>query len=353
MNARLFATLTAAFFLCAVAAAQVDNCCFVDRQCSSDQEWTDGYNAFQNGQCAAPAQSQSEAPAQTHVSSQIDNCCFVDRQCNSDADWTDGYHAYQNGQCAAPAQSQSGTTPLHQTNAAGPIDNCCLAGWHCVTDREWQNGRWAFANNVCVHPSPAEARPDQAPSCCNHGWNCTFDFDWIAGRWHLEAGGIESCGPPIQEIVDGVIIEGSRSFVDRVKQAMALIKRRSPEWYAYSITAARKIREGLSSGTLQQSWNITRFHTFDLHWLAAVIVHENCHLQRWLVWVWRDYEAEYLAEEAVCDTVAINALKVIAPGAHYSRHRIEDFLSLGLDYDVHAGAQREWERAKKIYSATN
>ena len=26
--------------------AQIDNCCFVNRQCSSDQEWTDGYWAF-------------------------------------------------------------------------------------------------------------------------------------------------------------------------------------------------------------------------------------------------------------------------------------------------------------------
>ena len=32
----------------------IDNCCFVDRQCATDQEWVDGYWAFQNGQCAAP-----------------------------------------------------------------------------------------------------------------------------------------------------------------------------------------------------------------------------------------------------------------------------------------------------------
>ncbi len=38
-------------------AGDINNCCFVDRQCSSDQEWTDGYWAFQNNQCAAPGQS--------------------------------------------------------------------------------------------------------------------------------------------------------------------------------------------------------------------------------------------------------------------------------------------------------
>ena len=81
--------------------SQIDNCCFVDRQCNSDQEWTDGYWALQNGQCDAPAQSQSETSAQTGTTSQIDNCCFVDRQCQTNQQWTDGYWAFQNNQCAA------------------------------------------------------------------------------------------------------------------------------------------------------------------------------------------------------------------------------------------------------------
>ena len=36
---------------------KIDNCCFVDRQCTTDQEWTDGYWAFQNNQCVTPAQA--------------------------------------------------------------------------------------------------------------------------------------------------------------------------------------------------------------------------------------------------------------------------------------------------------
>jgi len=35
----------------------VDNCCFVDRQCNSEQEWTNGYWAFQNNQCTTSSQS--------------------------------------------------------------------------------------------------------------------------------------------------------------------------------------------------------------------------------------------------------------------------------------------------------
>jgi len=38
------------------APANIDNCCFVDRQCTTDQEWVDGYRAHQNGQCGARPQ---------------------------------------------------------------------------------------------------------------------------------------------------------------------------------------------------------------------------------------------------------------------------------------------------------
>ena len=37
-------------------SSQVNNCCSIDRQCTTDEEWTAGYYAFQNNQCAAPAQ---------------------------------------------------------------------------------------------------------------------------------------------------------------------------------------------------------------------------------------------------------------------------------------------------------
>ena len=91
----------------------IDNCCFVDRQCSSDQEWTDGYWAFQNGQCAAPVQTQSPAPAQSSSSgsapANVDNCCFIGWACATDDDWQAGYHAYQSNQCNSPGVSIEGS----------------------------------------------------------------------------------------------------------------------------------------------------------------------------------------------------------------------------------------------------
>ena len=117
----------------------VDNCCFVDRQCQTDQDWTDGYWAFQNNECQAPTGSQTPASSRLAsgvifrsasgivigsasersilpstsptilptlgqtVSYEYNNCCQYHWQCNSDQDWAEGYRAYQsNLHCALP-----------------------------------------------------------------------------------------------------------------------------------------------------------------------------------------------------------------------------------------------------------
>ena len=155
-------------------AQGTDNCCGIDRQCSTEKEWNDGYWAYQDGQCAAPAQSNASAPAQSNASaspassssgstaSQIDNCCFIDTQCSTDQEWTDGYWAYQNGQCAAPAQnnvSASGGA------SASQIDNCCNVDRSCVTDQDWTGGYWAYLNSggQCGANASSDA-PTEEPS---------------------------------------------------------------------------------------------------------------------------------------------------------------------------------------------
>ncbi len=164
IKARAFAfTLTAILLTVAAlagSASDIDNCCSVDRQCHSDRDWIDGYYAFQNNQCPAPAQSQpaSNAPAQ------IDNCCFVDRQCSTELQWIAGYHAYQNNQCAAPAQTQ--TVASSQPSGAAPaqIDNCCYVDRQCSTDLEWRGGYHAYQNNQCVVPGQTQTRASFQPS---------------------------------------------------------------------------------------------------------------------------------------------------------------------------------------------
>ncbi len=82
-------------------ASNIDNCCFVDRQCHTDQEWRDGYWAFQNGQCPAPAVTRTQTSTQPTASDtpQIDNCCYLDWNCKSDDDWLMGFHAFRSQQC--------------------------------------------------------------------------------------------------------------------------------------------------------------------------------------------------------------------------------------------------------------
>ena len=82
-------------------APNIDNCCFVDRQCSADSEWTDGYWAFQRNECPAPALAQPEIPAQSPASppANVDNCCQLGNQCATNGDWINGYLAFQVNQC--------------------------------------------------------------------------------------------------------------------------------------------------------------------------------------------------------------------------------------------------------------
>ena len=231
-------------------ASNIDNCCFVDRQCGSDQEWTDGYWAFQNGQCAAPSQTQTSSQPATAATSEVDNCCFVDRQCNSDQEWTDGFRAFQNGQCAAPAQAQTqsqtpvSTEPIGATSA--DTGNCCFVGWQCHSDEDWQTGFHAFQNNQCKHRD--------------------------------------------------VTIEGSGPFVARVEAALGMLKTRAPYWYTFATSGIDRIKEAANAEVTvvyvdAGEVNIIRDRAFrdELHgdpvetavmWLASLIVKDACHIDQ-------------------------------------------------------------------------
>ena len=167
--------------------------------------------------------------------SQIDNCCFVDRQCTVDAEWVSGYWAFQNGQCAAPGQTRQSTS-LQPTSA--------------------------------------------------------------------------------------VVIEGPEHFVFRVEAAFALLKNRSPEWYAYVTSGLDKIRLIPDAGriyssvslqtriysVLQRNFDFTSGKNAALN-MAGGMVHEACHVHR--------YEAGlqpggYEGEKA-CLTAQIEALEAVDP----------------------------------------
>ncbi|MCY4021251.1 MAG: SH3 domain-containing protein [Chloroflexi bacterium] len=96
---------------------------------------------------------EASAPTQTLTQANIDNCCFVDRQCATDQEWTDGYWAFQNDQCAAPVQTQTETQPTD--SHISQADNCCYLHWSCRSDDDWLAGSRAFRSNQCLHPGLA------------------------------------------------------------------------------------------------------------------------------------------------------------------------------------------------------
>ena len=99
----------------------VDNCCGVDRQCTTDAEWLAGWEDFQVGACPIPpsaspqpADAPKSSPAQAPVSipANVDNCCYVNRTCYSDADWLAGFYAFRTDRCATvPPSSAPSSIP--------------------------------------------------------------------------------------------------------------------------------------------------------------------------------------------------------------------------------------------------
>jgi hypothetical protein len=109
IRAKLVLVLLALVAPAISTSSQTDNCCFIDRQCVTNDEWVNGYYAFRNSECAAPSQQQPEQQRarQQRSTPAINNCCFIGWQCNWNGDWVSGYYAFQNDQCASQSQWQS------------------------------------------------------------------------------------------------------------------------------------------------------------------------------------------------------------------------------------------------------
>ena len=297
--------------------ANIDNCCFVDRQCNTDQEWSDGYWAFQNKQCAAPVQSGQPAqqPASSAPASQtpagVDNCCFVDRQCHSEQEWSDGYWAFQNGQCYVASGTQpvaatfaqhpgrggplawssymsEGAKQLLANPTIDPFDNCCfIFGRECRSDDEWRHGAQQFRNHQCVHPQPLGRLP-----------------------------GIVGNDSPL----------GTAHFTKLVNTALDMIRRHAPEWLHYmSLSGARQFELLAADGRGGfHPWQWSIVHSLEgwmendpnwtpnRHYLAGYaggIMHEACHALEQRV----GGHLEVWQEEAACVEAQLAVIKAVHP----------------------------------------
>lgn len=265
-------------------SSPIDNCCSIDRQCDTDQEWTDGYHAYQVGQCDGPVRSQ---PA-TANASQIDNCCFVDRQCNTDEEWLSGFHAFQSNQCDG-VQPQGSSQPLVIPEG---VDNCCSLGWQCHTDEDWRSGYQSFQDNQCHNAQRQSSLsltiPEGVNNCCFVNRQCNTDEDWqngYAAFLHYQ------CRTDLP-----VRIEGSHYFQSVVQAAFYLLREEAPLQYAYAISGLNNVKQlplrdqNTYGGNVVCTEDKTYYsqrgnsekYNFERHVIseAGLLVHEACHCHR-------------------------------------------------------------------------
>jgi len=277
MKARTFALMIVAVLIGAMAAAgmasDIDNCCFVDRQCSTDQDWVNGYHAFQNNQCSAPAQSQPAggAPAQ------IDNCCYVDRQCHSEQDWINGWQAYANNQCGATTQAGA---PSSYQQASGVIQRTASGIVY-----GYNSGRGILpTTRPFLDPATGLSTfRGGSGNCCDIGWQCNNDQDWAEGFRHYQTH--RRCGS-----LPGLIsIVGDPDFIDFYVGRLEELRIRLPHRYDYVLNGLNRIEQVRALERFGQADPF--FRSFDVSWegplvdgwekrRSAVLVHEACHIHR-------------------------------------------------------------------------
>ncbi len=101
----------------------------------------------------------------------VDNCCGIDRQCQSEAEWEAGYWAYQNGQCAAPAQPQPVThvQPVASASSRPQIEGSVrfVARVEAALDL-MQSGAPEWYDYVIRYVDLIIEVPDSYPACHKH-----------------------------------------------------------------------------------------------------------------------------------------------------------------------------------------
>ena len=280
----------------------VDNCCFVDRQCVSDQDWTDGYFAYQAGQCSAPTQSQVSVQPTTGSPVQIDNCCFAGWHCQTEQEWIAGYHAYENNLCSVSTSGQQASATISQTPtlvwmplmpegvtrlladpSTDPFNNCCFMHHNtCHSEEDWERGYWQYQSHHCIHPAPLGTRP--------------------------------------------AITGDHPKFTKLVNDALNLIGIHAPEWLHYiDNSGAREFRLmplGGAGGFYNQSWTIGHewldWERNDPNWhpdhkyivgYAGGITHEACHAIKQRTYT----QTAGWTNEADCEEARLDVIESIWP----------------------------------------
>ena len=117
--------------------------------------WLANTTRVQSTKPQYPASTRSTASVKQTTTPQtpsnIDNCCFIDRQCSTDHEWESGYWAFQNNQCGAQVSPLILESSAVSSDSTAIVDNCCQIGWNCNNYHDWQTGFIAFHTNQCQH----------------------------------------------------------------------------------------------------------------------------------------------------------------------------------------------------------
>ncbi len=312
MTARIFAIAILIVIVLGgnpLLATDIDNCCFVNRQCVTDQEWVEGYHAYQRNECSGgqPAAAVS-APISAPAGGPVDNCCQVNWQCDLIGAWVEGYHAFQRNEChvVSPPPVIIRPTPAAASPAGQPIDNCCFVNRQCATEQDWVDGYEAFKYDNMCRASPPVFVPGPPVNAA------TFDCNAIS-----RVGPVGIAGPVGSHPIP---IHGPEDFTRKMRAALDLLKRKAGgwRWYDYTVSGISSIhaREGgrvsINSPTGKVSWGTGHGYLWiaDLARIASILVHEACHVH--------STGRSKLSEEIECTVNEISALDAICPN-HYSR----------------------------------
>ena len=170
-------------------------------------------------------------------------------------------------------------------------------------------------------------------NCCQVDRQCNAEQEWSVGYLAFQNGHCKL--PQFESTVSGVQVAGTQAFVVQIKNALDLLKNRSPEWYAYTISGLDKIEEApdLSSGFVRVSartYFSSQKNAFSagisetsLIWLAGAFVHEACHVHR--------YEAGLVSGghegERNCLELQIAVLEAIDPHDRFMGYLRDDLLA--------------------------
>lgn len=261
------------------------------------------------GASPAPVQAQSETQSQPGVQRELwtptdplyarpydtDNCCDLDRECHTEEEWKAGWLAFDRLECWDEYHKWARTPDPAYMPPAGSTNCCDAPGWLCLNDDHIERGRSAFTAYSHCNPRiktgylPYFLYYDATDNCCHLGRDCQTNADWERGYSDFLHFRCEFYVPLVQSLP--VHLVGSEKFQASNLTAFSLLKARSPYYYDYAVRGIGKIVYASLDGALggrarcgperlmlsSVPDDLPEHFWSSIVFVASLIVHEACH----------------------------------------------------------------------------